>query len=47
MRGRAELDLFFTGDRNQLAGALAQQALLLQDTPDGRSTLTLGGGAQP
>jgi hypothetical protein len=47
MRGRAELDLFFTGDRSQLAGALAQQALLLQDTPDGRSTLTLGGGAQP
>jgi hypothetical protein len=47
MRGRAELDLLFTGDRTQLAGALAQQALLLQDTPDGQSTLTLGGGSQP
>jgi hypothetical protein len=47
MRSRAELDLLFTGDRNQLAGALAQQALLLQDTPDGQSTLTLGGGTQP
>lgn len=47
MRGRAELDLFFSGDRNQLAGALAQQALLLQDTPDGQSTLTLGGSMQP
>jgi hypothetical protein len=47
MRGRAELDLVFIGDRDQLARALGQQALLLQSSADGRTTLSLAGGIQP
>ena len=47
MRNRAELELIFVGDRDQLALALGQQALLLQSGPDGRDTLSLAGGAQP
>jgi hypothetical protein len=39
--------LVFFGDRDQLAQALGQQALLLQNGPDGRDTLSLAGGAQP
>jgi hypothetical protein len=47
MRSHAELQLVFIGDRDQLAQALSQQALLLQNGPDGRDTLSLAGGAQP
>jgi hypothetical protein len=47
MRSHAELELVFFGDRDQLAQALGQQALLLQNGPDGRDTLSLAGGAQP
>ncbi|HSY85278.1 MAG TPA: DUF2066 domain-containing protein [Verrucomicrobiae bacterium] len=47
MRGRAELDLVFVGDRGQLAQALGQQGMLLQDTADGHTTLSLAGGTQP
>ncbi len=46
MRSRAQLELVFVGDRDQLAQALGQQALLLQSGPDGRATLSLA-GAQP
>ncbi len=47
MRGRAELDLVFVGDRGQLTQALGQQGMLLQDTADGQTTLSLAGGTQP
>jgi hypothetical protein len=47
MRGRAELDLVFVGDRVQLAQALGQQGMVLQDTADGQTTLSLAGGTQP
>jgi hypothetical protein len=47
MRGRAELDLVFVGDRGQLAQALGQQGMVLQDTADGQTTLSLAGGTQP
>ena len=47
MRGRAELDLVFVGDRGQLVQALGQQGMLLQDTADGQTTLSLAGGPQP
>ncbi len=47
MRGRAELDLVFIGDRDQFVHSLGQQALLLQDSADGRTTLSLAGGTQP
>jgi len=41
MRGHAELDLVFIGDRDQLARSLQQRALLLKDTGDGHATLEL------
>ena len=47
MRGRAEMNLVFLGDRDQLARALGQQALVLQNSADGRATLSLAGGATP
>ena len=47
MRGRAELDLVFVGDRGQLTQALGQQGMMLQDTADGQTTLSLAGGTQP
>jgi hypothetical protein len=47
MRGRAALDLVFVGDRDQLVRALGQQALQLQDSADGRTFLSLAGGASP
>jgi len=47
MRGRAQLDLVFIGDRGELQRSLGQQALLLQDGPGGQVTLSLAGGTQP
>jgi len=46
MQSRAEIDLVFVGDRDQLARALQQRALLLKDTADGHTTLELA-GTQP
>jgi hypothetical protein len=47
MRDRAELGLDFVGDRDQLVHELGQQALTLQDTADGKTTLSLADGPQP
>ena len=41
MQSHAELDLVFIGDRDQLARALQQRALLLKDGADGHTTLEL------
>jgi hypothetical protein len=46
MQNHAELDLVFVGDRDQLARALQQRALLLKDMADGHTTLELA-GTQP
>jgi hypothetical protein len=46
MQTHAELDLVFIGDRDQLARALQERALILKDTGDGHTTLELA-GAQP
>ena len=46
MQSHAELDLVFVGDRDQLARALQQRAVLLKDTGDGHTTLELA-GTQP
>ncbi len=46
MQSHAELDLVFVGDRDQLARALQQRALMLKDTGDGHTTLELA-GTQP
>ena len=46
MQNHAEIDLVFVGDRDQLARALQQRALLLKDTSDGHTTLELA-GTQP
>jgi hypothetical protein len=47
MRQRAELGLVFIGDRDQLARALQQRAMILKDAGDGHATLELAGAAQP
>ncbi len=46
MQNHAELDLVFVGDRDQLARALQQRALLLKDSGDGHTTLEMA-GTQP
>ena len=41
MQSRAQLDLTFIGDRDQLTRSLQQRALLLRDSGDGHATLEL------
>jgi hypothetical protein len=47
MRNKAELDLVYIGDRDQLARALQQRALSLRDGGDGRTILELAAAGQP